>query len=114
MQKKITYEPPEDVYNIAEFYWDDYEIQLRTRGLKVFRVKAGTQSYEELEKIIVAISPDRIRAYNLVNAVGIHYELMINFPKQVHEPFEHIHEHLALLAHLTPEEQAVDDQSQQS
>jgi len=88
MEKKL-YEAPEDVYNITEFYWDDNEIQLRTRSMKLFKAGVGTQMYEDLSRIIEVITPDRIRAYNFISAGGTHFELVINFPKQVHEPFEH-------------------------
>jgi len=89
-QEKKLYESPDDVFNITEFYWEEGEIQLRARGLRVFKAKGGTKMYDELVEIITAIAPDRVRAYYYVNAMGGHYELVINFPKQVQEPFEHI------------------------
>ncbi len=89
MEKKL-YEAPEDVFNITEFYWEEGEIQLRTRGLRVFKAKGGTEMYDEMVSIISTITPDRVRVYNYVNAIGAHFELVINFPKQVEEPFEQI------------------------
>jgi len=102
-QHKITYEPPGDVFNVTDFYYEDREIQLRTTGLRVFRAKAGTPLYDELEKIILAISPDRIRAFNWVNPIGSHYELIINFPKQSQLPLEEIHDPLPLAADAEPQ-----------